>query len=160
MQYICTNHQAKQQPTQTINQCYFTPPVVEAMWETLSPVNHILSMRPTSSICSLYLQGFALITGRENTGWRKKGTNITKWPESGFPGCASSGHIYIHSGSTSMIVTFLTITQVNFLQWNHLVIAMVFVVYMKCKFKLFFGIHGVHTWGVTWILPLALGRRC
>lgn len=35
------------------------------MWETLSPVNHILSMRPASSICSLYLQGFALITSGE-----------------------------------------------------------------------------------------------
>lgn len=38
---------------------------MEAMWETLSPVNHILSMRPASSVCSPYLQGFALITSRE-----------------------------------------------------------------------------------------------
>lgn len=50
----------------TINQCYFTPLVVEAIWETLRWANHILSMGTTSSISSLYLRCFALITCRGN----------------------------------------------------------------------------------------------
>lgn len=75
--------------TKTINQCYFPPSAVEVMWETLSWVNHILSMRPTSSICSLNLQGFALIIHRENYRVEEDRDKHYQMAKSGFPGCAS-----------------------------------------------------------------------
>lgn len=75
--------------TKTINQCYFPPSAVEVMWETLSWVNHILSMRPTSSICSLNLQGFALIIHRENYRVEEDSDKHYQMAKSGFPGCAS-----------------------------------------------------------------------
>lgn len=59
------------------------------MCETLNPVNHILSMGPASSICSLYLQGFALITSREKHRVEVgKGQTLANGPDGGFPGCA------------------------------------------------------------------------